>query len=198
MCGTAPGSTVGLMDVAVLVIVLIAVGALLLLAAAIRIIKHYERGVQFRLGKLYKGARGPGLILIIPLVDRLQRVSMRIVTMPIQSQGIITRDNVPARVNAVVLFQVLDPEKSVMAVENFAVATTTEDRTWQRYAACAGMPEARIDVTGLWGAVEGYAITALESPRVYASSTATAAFSSITLTNIHAGPLFLRTRRPAE
>ena len=70
-------------------------------AASVRIFKQYERGVQFRLGKLKDGARGPGLIFIIPLVDRMRRVSLRIVTMPIQSQGIITRDNVSVDIAAV-------------------------------------------------------------------------------------------------
>jgi regulator of protease activity HflC (stomatin/prohibitin superfamily) len=65
-------------------------------AASVRILKQYERGVQFRLGRVRDGARGPGIIFIVPLVDRVHRVSLRIVTMPIQSQGIITRDNVSA------------------------------------------------------------------------------------------------------
>ena len=122
MCGAAPGSTVGLMNVAVLIIVLIAVVALLLLAAAIRIIKHYERGVQFRLGKLHDGPRGPGLVLIIPVIDRLRRVSLRIVTMPIQSQGIITKDNVSVDIAAVAYYRVKDPIRSVVAIEDVAAA----------------------------------------------------------------------------
>jgi regulator of protease activity HflC (stomatin/prohibitin superfamily) len=74
---------------------------LLGLAASLRILKQYERGVQFRLGRVKDGARGPGVIFVIPLIDHVHRVSLRIVTMPIQSQGIITRDNVSVDVSAV-------------------------------------------------------------------------------------------------
>ncbi len=76
--------------------------------ASVRILKQYERGVQFRLGKVKDGARGPGLILVVPFVDHVHRVSLRIVTMPIQSQGIITRDNVSVDVSAVAYFRVKD------------------------------------------------------------------------------------------
>jgi regulator of protease activity HflC (stomatin/prohibitin superfamily) len=100
------------------------IAALLLLglAASVRILKQYERGVQFRLGRVKDAPRGPGLILIIPLVDRVQRVSLRIVTMPIQSQGIITRDNVSVDVSAVAYYRVDDPVRSVVAIENVAAA----------------------------------------------------------------------------
>ena len=95
------------------VVMIAALGLVLVLLAilaglSVRILKQYERGVQFRLGKVKNGARGPGLITIIPLVDRLHRVSLRIVTMPIQSQGIITRDNVSVDVSAVAYFRVKD------------------------------------------------------------------------------------------
>ncbi|GAA1937377.1 hypothetical protein GCM10009815_35520 [Nocardioides marmoribigeumensis] len=91
------------------------------LSLAVRIVKQYERGVLFRLGRLV-GTREPGLRLIIPVVDVLHRVSLRIVTMPIQSQGIITRDNVSVDVSAVAYFRVDDPVKSVIAVENVRAA----------------------------------------------------------------------------
>jgi len=91
-------------------------------AASVRILKQYERGVQFRLGKVKDGARGPGLVFIIPLVDRLSRVSLRIVTMPIQSQGIITRDNVSVDVSAVAYYRVRDVVRSVVAIENVSAA----------------------------------------------------------------------------
>ena len=104
------------------VAVIVAVLVLALLAAAIRVIKHYERGVQFRLGRLHDGPRGPGLILIIPLIDRLRRVSLRIVTMPIQSQGIITHDNVSVDIAAVAYYRVKDPIRSVVAIEDVAAA----------------------------------------------------------------------------
>lgn len=91
-------------------------------AASVRIFKQYERGVQFRLGKLKDGARGPGLIFIIPLVDRVRRVSLRIVTMPIQSQGIITRDNVSVDIAAVAYYRIKDAVRSVIAIEDVAAA----------------------------------------------------------------------------
>ncbi len=92
------------------------------LVLSVRILKQYERGVQFRLGEVKRDARGPGLIFIVPFVDRVQRVSMRIVTMPIQSQGIITRDNVSVDVSAVAYYRVADAIRSVVAIENVAAA----------------------------------------------------------------------------
>jgi regulator of protease activity HflC (stomatin/prohibitin superfamily) len=91
------------------------------LASAARIVKQYEEGVLFRLGRVL-GTRDPGFRLIIPIVDNLRRVSLRIVTMPIQSQGIITRDNVSVDVSAVAYFRVVDAVKSVVAIENVASA----------------------------------------------------------------------------
>jgi regulator of protease activity HflC (stomatin/prohibitin superfamily) len=107
----------------ILVTVLVVVIFLLLLGAAMsaRIIKQYEEGVLFRLGRVI-GERAPGLRLIIPFIDVLHRVSLRIVTMPIQSQGIITRDNVSVDVSAVAYFKVVDPVKSVVAIENVRAA----------------------------------------------------------------------------
>ncbi len=107
-----------------LLYVLLAIAALVAvgLAASVRILKQYERGVQFRLGRVKDGARGPGLIFIVPLVDRVHRVSLRIVTMPIQSQGIITRDNVSVDVSAVAYYRVEDAVRSVVAIENVAAA----------------------------------------------------------------------------
>ena len=106
---------------AVVVVVVIGALALLGLALAIRIVKQYERGVVFRFGRLI-GVRDPGFRLIIPFVDVLHRVSLRIVTMPIQSQGIITRDNVSVDVSAVAYFRVVDAVKSVIAIENVHAA----------------------------------------------------------------------------
>src|SRR5438045_3833952 len=103
-------------------VIIVAVVALLAIVASVRILKQYERGVQFRLGKVKDGARGPGLILIAPLVDRVHRVSLRIVTMPIQSQGIITKDNVSVDVSAVAYYRVVDATKAVVAIENVAAA----------------------------------------------------------------------------
>ena len=103
------------------VVVVLVVLSLLVLATAVRIVKQYENGVLFRLGRVI-GEREPGLRLIIPLVDVLHRISMRIVTMPIQSQGIITRDNVSVDVSAVAYFKVVDAVTSVVAIENVGAA----------------------------------------------------------------------------
>src|SRR3954449_12265901 len=86
------------------------------------VIKQYERGVQFRLGRVKEGPRGPGVIFVIPLVDRVRRVSLRIITMPIESQGIITRDNVSIGVSAVAYYRVADAIRSVVAIENAPAA----------------------------------------------------------------------------
>src|SRR6185437_15005309 len=106
-----------------LVIVLVIVVILLLVGTAmsVRVVKQYEQGVLFRLGKVL-GARPPGLRVIVPFIDVLHRVSLRIVTMPIQSQGIITRDNVSVDVSAVAYFRVTDAVKSVVAIENVRAA----------------------------------------------------------------------------
>ena len=101
--------------ITVLVVVLLGLGL------AVKIVKQYEQGVLFRLGKV-QGSRQPGLRVIIPFVDILHRVSLRIVTMPIQSQGIITRDNVSVDVSAVAYFRVVDAVKSVVAIENVRAA----------------------------------------------------------------------------
>jgi regulator of protease activity HflC (stomatin/prohibitin superfamily) len=105
------------MKIVLIVVVVAVVVALLALALAARIVKQYEEGVLFRFGRVV-GTRSPGFRVIIPVVDTLQRVSLRIVTMPIQSQGIITRDNVSVDVSAVAYFQVIDAVKSVIAIEN--------------------------------------------------------------------------------
>jgi regulator of protease activity HflC (stomatin/prohibitin superfamily) len=104
-----------------IVLVVIVLVVLLVLALAIRVVKQYEQGVLFRLGKL-QGTRAPGLRLIVPAVDVMHRVSLRIVTMPIQSQGIITRDNVSVDVSAVAYYRVIDAVKSVVAIENVRAA----------------------------------------------------------------------------
>ena len=105
------------MGVLIAVVVVVVVLALLSLALSVRIVKHYEQGVLFRLGRL-QGSRAPGFTLIIPVVDVLRRVSLRIVTLPIQSQGIITRDNVSVDVSGVAYYKVVDAVKSIVAIEN--------------------------------------------------------------------------------
>jgi regulator of protease activity HflC (stomatin/prohibitin superfamily) len=104
---------------------------LLLLASAIRILREYERGVIFRLGRLI-GAKGPGIIFLIPMVDRMVKVSLRTVVMDVPPQDVITRDNVSVQVNAVIYFRVLNPEKSVVEVENFLFATSQLSQTTLR------------------------------------------------------------------
>jgi regulator of protease activity HflC (stomatin/prohibitin superfamily) len=106
----------------VYVFVAVAGVALLGIAMSVRIIKQYERVVLFELGKVKGGARGPGMIFIVPFVDRVHRVSLRIITMPIQSQGIITKDNVSIDVSAVAYYRVEDPIRSVVAIENVEAA----------------------------------------------------------------------------
>jgi regulator of protease activity HflC (stomatin/prohibitin superfamily) len=108
-------------------IILYVIVALLLVvlagvALSVRILKQYERAVIFRLGRVRDGERGPGLIVFVPVVDRVHRVSLRIVTMPIQSQGIITRDNVSVDVAAVAYYRVADAIRSVVAIENASAA----------------------------------------------------------------------------
>jgi len=109
------------MKVLIVTLIVIAIVLLIGLALAARIVKQYEEGVLFRLGRL-AGERKPGFRLIIPFVDVLHKVSLRIVTMPIQSQGIITRDNVSVDVSAVAYYKVVDPVKSVVAIENVRAA----------------------------------------------------------------------------
>ena len=105
------------MSIVIAVVVIVLVVLLVALALSARIVKQYEEGVLFRLGRVV-GTRKPGFRVIIPVVDTLRRVSLRIVTMPIQSQGIITRDNVSVDVSAVAFFRVVDAVKSVVAIEN--------------------------------------------------------------------------------
>ena len=103
----------------------------LVLPAAVRILREYERGVVFRLGKLLR-AKGPGLVLLIPFVDRMVRMDLRVVTIDVPKQEIMTRDNVPVTVDAVVYFRVVDPEAAVVKVENFLKATSLIAQTTLR------------------------------------------------------------------
>lgn len=106
----------------------------ILLANAIRILREYERGVVFRLGRLVApdGVRGPGLILLIPIIDKMVKISLRTVVMDVPSQDVITQDNVSVKVNAVVYFRVVQPEKAVIQVENHLVATSQLSQTTLR------------------------------------------------------------------
>ena len=105
---------------------------ILLLGSAVRILKEYERGVIFRLGRVQGQAKGPGLIFLIPIVDKMVRVGLRTVSLAVPPQEVITRDNVPARVDAVIYFRVIDPNKSVLEVENYDLATSQISQTTLR------------------------------------------------------------------
>lgn len=103
----------------------------IILSAAIKILSEYERGVVFRLGRLI-AAKGPGLIIIIPIVDRIVKIDLRTITMDVPAQEIITKDNVPVKVNAVVYFRVVDPNKAVVEIENYVSATSQIAQTTLR------------------------------------------------------------------
>jgi regulator of protease activity HflC (stomatin/prohibitin superfamily) len=105
--------------------------ALAILFSALRILKEYERGVVFQLGRFLK-VKGPGLILVIPVIQTMTRVDLRVVVMDVPSQDVISRDNVSVKVNAVVYFRVVDPEKSIIQVENYFEATSQLAQTTLR------------------------------------------------------------------
>ncbi len=112
------------------VIILVIIG-LMFLWSAIKILPEYERGVVFFLGK-YQSVKGPGLVIIIPGIQRMMRISLRVVTMDVPSQEVITRDNVSVRVNAVVYFRVVAPDKAIIAIENYLYATSQLAQTTLR------------------------------------------------------------------
>jgi len=118
-----PGLPSGLFFVIVFIVIVA--------ASAVKILREYERGVIFRLGRLI-GAKGPGIIFIIPGVDKLMRISLRLVTLDIPPQDVITRDNISIKVNAVVYFRVMDPNKAVVEVENYLYATSQLAQTTLR------------------------------------------------------------------
>ena len=105
---------------------------LLFLFAAIKVAREYERGVIFRLGRLLPEPKGPGLFLLIPIVDRMVKVDLRTITLNVPPQEVITRDNVPVRVNAVAYFRIVDPKAAIVQVENFMVATSQIAQTTLR------------------------------------------------------------------
>jgi regulator of protease activity HflC (stomatin/prohibitin superfamily) len=111
--------------------IVIVLFAVIVLSSAIRILREYERGVVFRLGRLMS-VRGPGLIILIPVIDKMVKVSLRTVVMDVPPQDIITEDNVSIKVNAVVYFRVLQPQKAIVEVENYLVATSQFSQTTLR------------------------------------------------------------------
>jgi len=112
-------------------LIFVVVVVVMFLMSAIKILNEYERGVIFRLGRLI-GAKGPGLIILIPIVDKMQRVSLRLVALEVPPQDVITRDNVSIKVNAVVYFRVMDSNKAVVEVENYLYATSQLSQTTLR------------------------------------------------------------------
>ncbi|MBK5226225.1 MAG: slipin family protein [Thermoleophilia bacterium] len=119
------------MTVVAILIAILVFFFILVLMSSIRIAREYERGVIFRLGRLI-ATKGPGLFLLIPFVDRMVKVDQRIVTMSVPPQEVITRDNVPAKVNAVVYFRVMEPQKAIVEVEDFIMATSQIAQTTLR------------------------------------------------------------------
>ena len=112
--------------------IIVLVGVLLYLANSIKILAEYERGVIFRLGKLLPAAKGPGVILVFTPIDRLVRVSLRTIVMDVPPQDVITKDNVSVKVNAVVYFRVMEPQRSIVEVEDFHYATSQLAQTTLR------------------------------------------------------------------
>ncbi|RLG59083.1 MAG: slipin family protein [Candidatus Hydrothermarchaeota archaeon] len=102
-----------------------------IVSSALRIVREYERGVVFRLGRLI-GAKGPGLIILIPIIDRMVKVDLRTITLDVPTQEVITKDNVPVKVNAVVYFRIIDPEKAIVQVEDYLAATSLIAQTTLR------------------------------------------------------------------
>lgn len=119
------------MEILTLPILVLIFVVIFLLANAIRVLNEYERGVIFRLGRAI-GAKGPGLIILIPVIDKMAKVDLRTVTMDVPPQELITRDNVSVKVNAVVYFRALDPMKAILAVENYLYATSQLAQTTLR------------------------------------------------------------------
>ncbi|WP_137725712.1 slipin family protein [Prescottella subtropica] len=115
----------------VLAVLVVALVAVVLASASVRVLREYERGVLFRLGRLVD-LRGPGLVLLIPAIDRMVRVSLRTVTLNIPVQEVITRDNVPAKVTAVAYFRVVDADRAILAVEDYVAATSQIAQTTLR------------------------------------------------------------------
>jgi regulator of protease activity HflC (stomatin/prohibitin superfamily) len=118
--------------VALYVIAAVALVVVLFLFAAIKVAREYERGVIFRLGRLLPAPKGPGLFILIPVIDRMVRVDLRTVTLNVPPQEVITKDNVPVRVNAVAYFRIVEPKAAIVQIENFMVATSQISQTTLR------------------------------------------------------------------
>ena len=120
------------MTAAIVVLIVVLFLLVLFLISAIKVAREYERGIVFRLGRLLPEPKGPGLFLLIPVVDRMVKVDLRTITLNIPPQEVITKDNVPARVNAVAYFRIVEPKNAIVQIENFMVATSQIAQTTLR------------------------------------------------------------------
>src|SRR5438477_3248410 len=120
------------MNAALVIIAVLVFLVILFLFSAIKVAREYERGIVFRLGRLLPEPKGPGLFLLIPVVDRMVKVDLRTITLNIPPQEVITKDNVPARVNAVAYFRIVEPKNAIVQIENFMVATSQIAQTTLR------------------------------------------------------------------
>ena len=120
------------MSAAIVILAAILFLIILFLISAIKVAREYERGIVFRLGRLLPNPKGPGLFLLIPVVDRMVKVDLRTITLTVPPQEVITKDNVPVRVNAVAYFRIVDPKAAIVQIENFMVATSQIAQTTLR------------------------------------------------------------------
>ena len=120
------------MTAAVIIVVVLLFLVVLFLISAIKVAREYERGIVFRLGRLLPEPKGPGLFILIPIVDRMVKVDLRTITLNIPPQEVITKDNVPVRVNAVAYFRIVEPKNAIVQIENFMVATSQIAQTTLR------------------------------------------------------------------
>ena len=120
------------MNAAIIIIAVLLFLIVLFLFSAIKVAREYERGIVFRLGRLLPNPKGPGLFILIPVVDRMVKVDLRTITLTIPPQEVITKDNVPVRVNAVAYFRIVDPKAAIVQIENFMVATSQIAQTTLR------------------------------------------------------------------
>ena len=120
------------MNAALIIIAILVFLLVLFLFSAIKVAREYERGIVFRLGRLLPSPKGPGLFILIPVVDRMVKVDLRTITLTVPPQEVITKDNVPVRVNAVAYFRIVDPKAAIVQIENFMVATSQIAQTTLR------------------------------------------------------------------
>src|SRR5438034_4482627 len=120
------------MTAAIVIVVILAFLVVLFLISAIKVAREYERGIIFRLGRLLPEPKGPGLFLLIPIVDRMVKVDLRTITLAIPPQEVITKDNVPVRVNAVAYFRIVEPKNAIVQIEDFMAATSQIAQTTLR------------------------------------------------------------------